>query len=88
MNTAAGALTLAALVSLGLFGYPWLLRRGRVGGIVIALVTVVLAGVFTGFDADRGTPWLSAVLGTLWALLPVVTALVGRWASQPRKPSS
>jgi hypothetical protein len=88
MNPVAGALTLAALVGFGLFVYPWLLRRGRVGALVVGLVTIALAGVFAAFDADRGTPWLSAALGTLWSLLPVATALVGRWATRPRKPSS
>lgn len=72
----AGAVTVAVLVGLGIFVYPWLLAR-RYGAAVIALVTLALAALFFYFDLGRGTSTpVSIALGVLWALAPLVAGLI------------
>ncbi|MFN9805561.1 MAG: hypothetical protein ACK56N_03905 [Betaproteobacteria bacterium] len=72
----AGAVTLAALVGLGIFVYPWLLKQ-RGGGAWVAGITAVLALLFYAFDAGTGTSaTLSAVLALLWALAPVAVGVI------------
>jgi hypothetical protein len=74
----AGSVTIAALVVLGIFVYPWLLAK-RGGLWLIGAVTIVLAVVFFYFDAGRGTTTeVSALLGALWAIAPVIAALIAR----------
>lgn len=70
----AGALTIAAIVGLGIFVYPLLLRRR--GGIWwIGVVTVALAALFFLFDQQRGrSPTLSLLFAALWALVPAAAA--------------
>jgi hypothetical protein len=72
----AGAVTLAALVGLGIFVYPWLLKR-RGGALWIAAATALLAPLFHSFDAFTGTSeTLSAALALLWALAPVGVGVI------------
>ena len=72
----AGAVTIVAIVGLGIFVYPWLLRRSR-GSAAIAGATAVLAVVFYAFDRSSGVPVaVSAALALLWALAPVAAGLI------------
>jgi hypothetical protein len=74
----SGTVTIAALVALGIFVYPWLLAR-RGGGAIIVAATCVLALLFYRFDRGSGTaPALSAIFALLWAIAPAVTALLVR----------
>jgi hypothetical protein len=72
----AGAVTLAALVGLGIFVYPWLLKK-RGGAAWVAGATAMLAPLFYAFDAGTGTTdALSAALALLWALAPVAVGVI------------
>ena len=72
----AGAFTLAALVGLGIFVYPWLLKR-RSGTVWVAAATALLTPLFHSFDASTGTSeTLSAALALLWALAPVGVGVI------------
>lgn len=73
----AGTVTVAALVGLGIFVYPWLLAK-RGGALVIALMTIALAAAYFHFDRGRSSTAVAALLGLLWALLPVVAGIVTR----------
>ena len=45
------------------------------------VLTIALAALFFGFDRAGGTPsawWLSALLALLWALAPLIAALIVR----------
>ena len=77
----AGALTVAALVGLGIFVYPWLLTK-RGGAWIVALVTVALAVAYFFFDDGRSSAPIAALLGLLWALLPVVAGIITRRANK------
>ncbi len=77
-NALAGTLTVAALVGLGIFVYPWLLAR-RGGAAVIAVATVALALLFYQFDRGSGASTaVSAGFALLWALAPAITAVIVR----------
>lgn len=72
----AGAITILALVGLGIFGYPALLKR-RGGVVAIAACTALLALLFYAFDRGSGAaPAVSATLALLWALAPVVAGVI------------
>jgi multisubunit Na+/H+ antiporter MnhG subunit len=75
-NWFAGTVTLAALVGLGVFVYPWLL--GRPGGaVVVGAVTVILGFIFFGFDRGKDVAAAtSAALALLWALAPVAAGVL------------
>jgi hypothetical protein len=80
----AGAVTVAVLVGLGIFVYPWLLTR-RFGAAVIAVATIALALLFFYFDLGRGTSTaMSIALGVLWALAPLVAGLIVRRINRGR----
>jgi len=72
----AGAVTIVALVGLGIFVYPYLLKRG--GGVaMIGATTLVLTFLFYAFDSTRAEPIApSAALALVWALAPVAVALL------------
>ncbi|HKO68733.1 MAG TPA: hypothetical protein VJU53_13100 [Burkholderiaceae bacterium] len=74
----AGAVTIALIVGLGIFVYPWLLAR-RHGLWVIAMMTMLLAGVFIAFElgfSGSGSSLYSLVLAALWALGPVIAGVI------------
>ncbi len=83
-NWFAGTVTIAALVGLGIFVYPWLLQRR--GAAVIGAVTVLLTFVFYAFDRSSSVPIAtSALLAALWALAPVLAGvIVWRLQGKPR----
>ena len=75
---AAGAITIALIVGLGIFVYPWLLTR-RYGLWVIAVMTLLLAGVFIAFElgsSASGSSLYSLALAVFWALGPVIAGVI------------
>lgn len=81
----AGAVTLAALVGLGIFIYPWLLTR-RGGVWFVAGATLLLAPLFYTFDTGTGAAdALSAALALLWALAPAAVGVIVWRLTQRRK---
>ncbi|HTT11832.1 MAG TPA: hypothetical protein VMG60_13140 [Burkholderiaceae bacterium] len=80
----AGSVTIVLLVVLGIFVYPWLLRR-RGGALAMAASTVALAVLFYLFDQPSGVQaGTSRVLAAVWALLPVLAGLVVKFAQDKR----
>lgn len=72
----AGVVTIVLLVSLGIFIYPWLLKRKN-GAAIIAAATVILFVLYFAFDRGYGTPaGRAAGFGLLWACAPIVAALI------------
>lgn len=71
----AGAITVAALVVLGIFVYPWLLSK-RGGAVWVALITVALATTYYVFGRDTTSETTAALLGVLWAILPVIAGVI------------
>lgn len=87
----AGVVTIGLLVGLGIFIYPWLLKRPA-GVTVIGALTVLLSFLFYTFDRSNDVSALvSAALGVLWACAPVVAGVIvwriGRKAA-PREPDA
>jgi len=79
----AGTITLAALVGLGIFVYPWLLQR-KGGAGVIGAITVLLTFLFYAFDSSKDVPAaVSAALAVLWAAAPVVAGAIVYRLSRP-----
>lgn len=78
----SGAITILALIALGIFLYPWLLRR-RAGVFVVAASTIALAVLFYWFDRRAGTE-PNLVLAVVWALLPAVAGGASWWLSRRR----
>ncbi|GAB4466463.1 MAG: hypothetical protein OHK0044_06360 [Burkholderiaceae bacterium] len=77
-NALAGTVTIAALIALGIFVYPWLLAR-RGGRAAVAVATFALALLFYLFDRGSGASGtVSAGLALLWALAPAITAVIVR----------
>jgi hypothetical protein len=72
----AGAVTIALTVVLGVFIYPWLLKK-RFGTLSVIVATLVLAIVYTAFQ-NAGVGAGNIALGVLFALLPVLTAVIVR----------
>jgi multisubunit Na+/H+ antiporter MnhG subunit len=75
-TSVAGTVTIVALIGLGIFVYPWLLKRKDGVGVIGAL-TVLLAFLFYAFDSSRSEPIAtSAGLALLWALAPVLAGVI------------
>jgi len=73
---AAGAITIALIVGLGVFVYPWLLAQ-RGGKWVVALATVLLAVLFHVFDAGSGLTGATALaVAAALALAPLAAGLI------------
>lgn len=72
----SGSITVALIVVLGIFVFPWLLRR-RGGRAIVAVSTLLLAALFIAFETARGSSDASslAVAGLLGAA-PALTALI------------
>ncbi len=73
----SGVITVVALVALGIFVYPWMLGK-RWGKVAIAFITLTLAALYLYFDRGRASLVVSAGLGALWALAPVIAAWLAR----------
>lgn len=70
----AGAITIALIVGLGIFVYPWLLAR-RYGPWVVGLMTILLGALFVGFQGS-GSSTYSLAFAAGWALGPVIAAII------------
>lgn len=70
----AGAITIALIVSLGVFIFPWLLAQ-RYGWWVVGVLTILLGAVFVVFQgSDSGA--LSRIMAAGWALGPVIAGII------------
>ena len=65
----AGAITIALIVGLGIFVYPWLLAQ-RYGPWIVGLITILLGALFVGFQGS-GSSAYSLAFAAGWALGPV-----------------
>lgn len=70
----AGAITIALIVGLGIFVYPWLLAR-RYGPWVVGLMTILLGALFVSFQGSGSSTYLLAFAAG-WALGPVIAAII------------
>jgi hypothetical protein len=74
----AGAITIAMIVGLGIFVYPWLLAQAY-GRWIVGLMTVLLGALFVAFQvgsAGSSSGPYSLVIAAAWALGPVVAGVV------------
>jgi hypothetical protein len=73
-----GAITIALIVCLGIFVYPWLLAH-RYGAWIVAVITLLLAGLFVTFQigaSGSGSGLYPVVMAAAWALGPVVAGVI------------
>lgn len=71
---AAGAITIALIVGLGIFVYPWLLAQ-RYGVWIVGLTTILLGALFVGFQGSASSAY-SLALAAGWALGPVIAGVI------------
>ena len=73
----AGAITIALIVGLGIFVYPWLLAQ-RYGAWIVGVVTILLGALFVSVQGSRsgGSSTYSWVLAAGWALGPVIAGVL------------
>jgi hypothetical protein len=84
----AGALTIALIVGLGIFVYPWLLAQ-RGGTWIVAGVTSLLAAVFYAFDAGSGLSGSAALtVAAGLALAPLAAGVIVWRLQRPGKQES
>ena len=69
-----GAITIALIVVLGIFLYPWLLAQ-RSGPWVVGVMTIVLGALFVFFQGS-GSSTYSQALAAAWALGPVMAGVI------------
>ena len=72
----AGAITIALIVGLGIFVYPWLLAQ-RYGSWIVGLMTILLGALFVSFQRS-GSSTYSLALAAGWALGPVIAGVIVR----------
>lgn len=70
----AGTITIALIVGLGIFVYPWVLAQ-RYGRWVVGVVTILLAVLFTFFQGSESKTY-SLALAAAWALGPVIAGII------------
>ncbi len=70
----AGAVTIAFIVILGVFVYPWLLAK-RAGVLAVVAATIALTLLYFVFQ-NEGEPLTRFVFALLWALAPVVAGVI------------
>jgi hypothetical protein len=71
----AGSITIALFVVLGVFVYPWLLRR-RLGVLAVALATAALTVLFYVFTGSDYPTLERVVFGVLCGLAPVLAGVI------------
>ena len=70
----AGAITIALIVGLGIFVYPWLLAQ-RYGRWIVGLMTLMLGALFVVFQgAASSAGWIA--LAAAWAFGPVIAGVI------------
>lgn len=72
----AGAITIAVIVGLGIFVYPWLLAQ-RYGPWIVGLMTILLGALFVSFQGS-GSSTYSIAWAAGWALGPVIAGVIVR----------
>jgi len=70
----AGAITIALIVGLGIFVYPWLLAQ-RYGPWIVGLMTILLGVLFVSFQGS-GSSAYSLAFAAGWALGPVIAGVI------------
>lgn len=70
----AGAITIAFIVGLGIFVYPWLLAQ-RYGPWIVAVMTILLGTLFVSFQGS-GSSTYSLAFAAGWALGPVIAGVI------------
>jgi hypothetical protein len=70
----AGAITIALIVGLGIFVYPWLLAQ-RYGPSIVGLMTILLGALFVRFQGS-GSSAYSLAFAAGWALGPVIAGVI------------
>lgn len=70
----AGVITVALIVGLGIFVYPWLLTQ-RHGRWIVGSITLLVATLFMLFEGSESSSY-SRALAAGWALGPVIAGLV------------
>jgi hypothetical protein len=71
----AGAVTIALIVVLGVFVYPWLLQKRRF--VVVAIATALLALLFAAFQAGSGEAGpLQMLIAAALAGVPLLAGLI------------
>ena len=70
----AGAITIALIVVLGIFVYPWLIAQ-RYGPWVVGVMTILLGALFVIFQGS-GSSTYSQALAAAWALGPVIAGVI------------
>ncbi len=80
----SGSITVALIVVLGVFVYPWLLRR-RGGRVIVAVITLLLAALFIAFESagERSGTAGAVVAGLLGAAPAVAGVIVTRLQRSP-----
>ena len=75
---AGGAITIALIVALGIFVYPWMLAL-RYGAWMVAAMTLLLGALFVTFQvatSANGSNLYAVVLAAAWALGPVIAGVI------------
>jgi len=72
----SGPVTIACLVVLGIFVYPALLERGARGIAAIVVATLGLTALYAYFDRATAQAGARFGLALLWALAPVIAAVI------------
>ena len=70
----AGAITVALIVGLGIFVYPWLLAQ-RYGPWIVGSMTILLGVLFVSFQGS-GSSTYSLAFAAGWALGPVIAGVI------------
>jgi len=70
----AGAITIALIVVLGIFVYPWLIAQ-RYGPWVVGVMTILLGALFVIFQGS-GSSTYSLALAAAWALGPLIAGVI------------
>ncbi len=73
-----GAITIALIVALGIFVYPWMLTL-LYGAWIVAAMTLLLGALFVTFQVGtsaNGSNLYAVVLAATWALGPVIAGVI------------
>ena len=70
----AGAITIALIVGLGIFVYPWLLTQ-RYGRLIVVVMTLLLGAMFVVFQGVNSSGG-SIALALAWAFGPVIAGVI------------
>jgi hypothetical protein len=84
----SGSISVALIVVLGIFVFPWLMRR-RAGRVVVVVTTVLLAALFIAFETARGSSEAASfVVAGLLGAAPALTAVIVTRLQRAAPPSN